>query len=108
MMHKIKIINGVRVLPLLYEKRYFKGAFIVAMIGLIGLLISLGRFIIYFDNSTNITETDVWELFVMSLFLFAMFLPTFLILYISHTIMKIMDTLPTSIFTKIESGNTKH
>ena len=93
-MSKIKKINGVQVPPLLYDKRYFKGAFIAAMIGLTGVLISFGRFIIYFHDSTkNITETDIWEVLVISLFLLALFLPTSIILYSSYTIMRILDTL---------------
>lgn len=93
-MSKIKNINGVKVPPLFYEKRWFKGAFISAMIGLAGVTISLVRYLIYFNNSEkNITETDVWEIFVLSLFILAMSLPTSLILYFSHTIIKILENL---------------
>jgi len=93
-MNRVKIINGVKVPPLFYDKSCFKGAFIGAMIGLAGIVISIGSFIIYFSDSTgNIAETDVWELFVLSLFLLAMFLPTSLMLYASYTIMRIIDTL---------------
>jgi hypothetical protein len=94
MMSKIKIINGIQVPPLFYKKRYFKGAFIAAMIGLAGVLISIGRFVIYFHGSTkNVTETDIWEVLVVSLFLLAIFLPASLLFYFSHKIMRIIDTL---------------
>ena len=93
-MNKIKIIYGVKVPPLFYDKSFFKVTFIAAMIGLAGIAISLGSYVICFhDSIENISSTDIWELLVISLFLFAMFLPTSLILYFSYTIMKIVENM---------------
>jgi len=93
-MGKIKIIKGVKIPPLFHDKSCFKGAFIVAMMGLAGAAISIGRYIFYFhDSGKSISETDAWEVLVISLFLLAMFLPSALMLYFSHTIVKIIEAL---------------
>jgi TRAP-type C4-dicarboxylate transport system permease small subunit len=90
---KIKSISGVQIPPLFYKKHNYKGALIVAIIGLLGSLLSLGKFVWFSDSAKNITDTDTWETLVLSLFLVALFLPLSGILYFASMVTEILDTL---------------
>jgi len=88
-----KIIKNHRIPPLFYEKNYYKQRLAVAMLGLIGGLVFLVKFVCsgYYDNIT-FTQRDLLGLAV-ALSLFGTLLPCALVLYVSSTLIEIIESI---------------
>ena len=90
---QVKVIKKHRILPLFYKKNYYKQPLSIAIFGLLGCLIFLVKFVCS-DYSDNIkfTENDLIGLGA-SMFAFGMFLPITLILYVSITLLEIIESI---------------
>ncbi len=90
---EVKVIKNHRIPPLFYKKGYYKQSLALAMFGLLGYLIFLGK-LAYSDYSDNIEFTQVEFIGLgASMFIFGMFLPMTLILYVSSTLLEIIESI---------------
>ena len=89
----IKVIKNHRIPPLFYKKNNYKLPLACAMFGVLGCLIFLGK-LAFSDYSDNIefTQNDFIGLGI-SMFAFGMFLPMSLILYVSSTLLEIIESI---------------
>ena len=72
-MDKIKIKNGVRILPIFYDNNGWKVAIIAALLGAVGSLLFIGK-MIYCEHSENTGfTTDDWIGLSACMLIFAMF-----------------------------------
>ena len=90
---EIKIIKDHRIPPLLYKRSSYKQLFAVAMFGALGSLIFLVKFVCsgYYD-SIEFTEHDFMGLGA-SLFLLAASFPSSLVLYVSSTLVELIESI---------------
>jgi len=90
---EIKVIKNHRIAPFFYKKHYYKQPFFIAMFGLLGCLIFLIK-LACSEISDNIefTQDDFIGLGA-SLFIFGTCLPITLILYVSSTLLEIIESI---------------
>lgn len=90
---EVKVIKNHRILPLFYKKNYYKQPLSISIFGLFGCLIFLAKLVCseYSDNIT-FTENDLIGLGA-SMFFLGTFLPTSLILYVSSTLVEIIESI---------------
>ena len=90
---KIKVIKNHRIPPLLYKKNNYKPALYIAMFGLLGCLLFLGKLVYsgYSDN-IEITQNDLIGLGA-AMFTVVLFWPMVSILYVSSTLIGIIEAI---------------
>jgi hypothetical protein len=93
MKHKRKIKNGVRVLPLLYEKRYLKFVALGAAVSFtVGVALAFKAMWAASSDTVDFPLEDM-VLLVLSLFFAGTFYCSGLALLISGTLIRILDTI---------------
>jgi len=90
---EVKVIKNHRIPPFFYKKNYYKQPLYIAIFGLLGCLIFIVKAVCSeFSDNIKFTEDDVIGLLIFAI-LFGMFSPIALILYVSSTLVEIIESI---------------